>query len=108
MTRRKIIAGSRLMRRRSSISTAPPASCSTMSDLIRVVDLEVWANLGVPEEERSQAQRLLISLEMRVESFAHAAATDSLSRTVDYFGVAERVKHFVSEHSRRLLETLAE
>ena len=28
--------------RRSSISTAPPASCSIMSDLIRIVDLEVF------------------------------------------------------------------
>ena len=47
-----------------------------MSDLIRIVDLEVFAHLGVTEEERREAQRLLISLEMTVASFTHAAKTD--------------------------------
>ncbi len=44
-----------------------------MSDLIRVVDLEVYANIGVPDAERRTPQRLLISLELSVESFVHAA-----------------------------------
>ena len=79
-----------------------------MSDLIRIVDLEVQAQIGVPEEERAHAQRLLISLEMDVDSLAHAAATDSLPHTVNYFDVAQRVKHFVPEHTCKLLETLAE
>jgi dihydroneopterin aldolase len=79
-----------------------------MSDLIRVVDLEVWANIGVPDEERAKPQKLLITLELRVSGFAEAAATDDISLTVNYFTVAQRVKHFVSEHPRKLLETLAE
>lgn len=79
-----------------------------MSDLIRIVDLEVQAHIGVPLTERAQPQRLLFSVEMSVDSFAHAAATDSLSRTVNYFDVAQRIKHFVPEHSCKLLETLAE
>ena len=79
-----------------------------MSDLIRIVDLEVSSHIGVPDEERAQAQKLLISLEMSVDSFCQAAATDDLSLTVDYFDVTQRVKHFTAERPRKLLETLAE
>jgi dihydroneopterin aldolase len=79
-----------------------------MSDLIRVIDLEVFAHIGVPDAERREAQRLLISLEMGVDSFSHAAGTDNLARTVDYYEVAQRVKSFTTERPRKLLETLAE
>jgi dihydroneopterin aldolase len=79
-----------------------------MSDLIRVIDLEVQAHIGVPKEERAHVQKLLISLEMSVESFAEAAQTDDVSLTVNYFIVAQRVKTFTTERPRKLLETLAE
>jgi dihydroneopterin aldolase len=79
-----------------------------MSDLIRVVDLEVFAYLGVPDEERRQAQRLLVSLEMSVASITHAAKTDDLSSTINYYDVAQRVKVLVDRRPRKLLETLAE
>jgi dihydroneopterin aldolase len=79
-----------------------------MSDLIRVVDLEVQAHIGVPEAERRQPQRLLVSLSMSVESFVHAAATDNVARTINYFEVAERIKGLVAERPRKLLEALAE
>ena len=45
---------------------------------------------------------------MAVESFGPAAAADDVSLTVNYFEVAERVKHFAAERPRKLLETLAE
>ena len=79
-----------------------------MSDLIRVVDLEVWSRIGVPDEERAQPQRLLVTLEMRVDDFSHAAARDDIRRTVDYFLVAQEIKKFAEEKPRRLLETFAE
>jgi dihydroneopterin aldolase len=79
-----------------------------MSDLIRIVDLEVFAHIGVPEEERRETQRLLISLEMSFASFAPAAKTDDLSRTVNYHDVAQRVRHVATKRPRKLLETLAE
>jgi dihydroneopterin aldolase len=79
-----------------------------MSDLIRIVDLEVFAHIGVPEKERLEAQRLLISLEMIGESFIHAAGTDNVARTINYFDVAQNVKELVAERDRKLLETLAE
>ena len=79
-----------------------------MSDLIRIVDLEVMAHIGVPDEERRAPQRLLISLEMDVASFAEAAKTDDLSRTVNYYEVAQRVKNIAGQRPRKLLEALAE
>ena len=79
-----------------------------MSDLIRVVDLEVFAHIGVPDTERREAQRLLVSLEMSIDSFSHAAGTDNLAWTVNYYDVAQRVKSITARHPRKLLETLAE
>jgi dihydroneopterin aldolase len=79
-----------------------------MSDLIRVLDLEVYAHLGVPDAERAHAQRLLISLEMAVEGFGPAAAADEVALTVDYFSVVQRVKAMATARPRKLLETLAE
>jgi dihydroneopterin aldolase len=79
-----------------------------MSDLIRVIDLEVWAHLGVPEAERADAQRLLVSIEMQVDSFARSAAADDVALTVDYFTVSQHVKAIAAERPRHLLETLAE
>jgi len=79
-----------------------------MSDLIRVVDLQVFAHIGVPDEERVTAQQLLVSLEMAVASFAPAAKADDVALTVNYYEVAERVKQLAAERPRKLLETLAE
>ena len=79
-----------------------------MSDLIRIVDLEVFARIGVPDEERRESQRLLISLEMSIDTFSAAAKTDDLAQTVNYFDVAERVKAVIAARERKLIETLAE
>jgi 7,8-dihydroneopterin aldolase/epimerase/oxygenase len=79
-----------------------------MSDLIRVVDLAVWAHIGVPEAERLAPQRLLISMEMSIGSFSHAAGTDNIGWTVHYGEVVEHVKQLVAKRHRKLLETLVE
>jgi dihydroneopterin aldolase len=79
-----------------------------MSDLIRIVDLEVWARIGVPDEERALPQRLLVTLEMRVDGFREAAASDDVSLTVNYADVAQYIRNFATERPRKLLETFAE
>jgi phosphoglycolate phosphatase/dihydroneopterin aldolase len=79
-----------------------------MSDLIRIVDLAVEAHIGVPEEERRHAQRLLISLEISVATISHAAKTDDISRTVNYYDVAQRIRLVATRRPRKLIETLAE
>src|SRR5271156_6407341 len=106
MTKPKTIGGFRPMKPRNSTSTAPPAPSSIMSDLIRVVDLEVFAHIGVPDAERREPQRLLISLEMSVDSFSHAAGTDNVAWTVNYADVVQHVKNLVAKRARKLLETL--
>ncbi|MEW6305559.1 MAG: dihydroneopterin aldolase [Verrucomicrobiota bacterium] len=77
-----------------------------MNDRIVIQDLEVSYHLGVPEEERSRAQRLLVSVEM-VKDFSRAALTDDLRRTVDYYAVSQRLLKFGDGRSWKLMEKLA-
>jgi dihydroneopterin aldolase len=79
-----------------------------MFDLIRVVDLEVWSKIGVPDEERETPQRLLIDLELRLKDIGPASMTDNVKLTVDYAAVVDRVKVMTESRPRRLVETLAE
>jgi len=79
-----------------------------MSDLIRIVDLEVYTHIGVSDEERARLQRLLISLDLTVDCVAQAAITDDVAKTVNYYDVAQQVKALAGKKPRKLLETLAE
>jgi len=79
-----------------------------MPDIIRVVDLEVFANVGVPDAERRDRQRVLVTLEMGIDSFTHAAGTDNIAWTINYADVVEHVKVVTARRARKLLETLAE
>ena len=76
------------------------------SDLIIIRDLEVWYHVGVPDAERAQMQRLLVTVEME-RDFSAAAASDDLSHTIDYFAVAQRVLRFGEGRSWKLIEKLA-
>jgi dihydroneopterin aldolase len=75
-------------------------------DKIIINDLEVFYRIGVPEEERAAAQRLLISVTMTLDVSA-AAATDELTKTIDYFAVTRRLLRFGEGRSWKLLEKLA-
>jgi dihydroneopterin aldolase len=79
-----------------------------MSDLIRIVDLEVSSQIGVPDEERAHAQKLLILIDMEVDCVAQAAISDDVAQTVNYYDVAQKVKALAAKRPRKLLETLAE
>jgi dihydroneopterin aldolase len=79
-----------------------------MPDIIRIVDLEVPAHIGVSDAERREPQQLLISLDLVGEPFTHAAGTDNIARTINYYEVSQCVKKLTADHARRLLETLAE
>jgi len=76
-------------------------------DKIIIHDLEVFYRVGVPDEERATPQRLLVGVEM-VRDLAAAAASDSLSKTIDYHSVTRRLLTFGESRSWRLIETLAE
>jgi FolB domain-containing protein len=79
-----------------------------MSDLIRIADLEVWTRIGVPDEERAQPQRLLVTLTLSVGDMGPAARKDDVRLTIDYADVAAKVKAFASARPRRLLEAFAD
>jgi FolB domain-containing protein len=75
-------------------------------DTITIADLEVRYHVGVPDEERAVPQRLLLTVEMRSD-FAVAAATDDLTKTIDYHAVSRRLLAFGEGRSWKLIERLA-
>jgi dihydroneopterin aldolase len=73
---------------------------------ISIVDLEVFYRVGVPDAERAQPQRLLLTVEMEGD-FSAAAKTDSLAATIDYFSVTQRLLKFGEDREWKLIEKLA-
>ena len=75
-------------------------------DTISIRDLEVHFHVGVPDEERTRAQRLLIDVEMQ-HDVAAAAASDDLRLTIDYYAVSRRILRMGEGRTWRLIESLA-
>ncbi len=75
-------------------------------DLIQIEELELSARIGVPAEERSTPQRLLVSLAL-TPKLSFEEMTDELARTVDYAAVAQAAKGFAARSEFRLIESLA-
>ena len=72
---------------------------------ISIVDLEVHYCIGVSDEERSRAQRLLLTIEMNLD-FSTAALSDRVEQTINYQAVADELLQFGNGRSWRLLEKL--
>lgn len=72
---------------------------------ISIADLEVRYCVGVPDEERAQPQRLLLTVEMEFD-FSNAAKSDSISDTIDYFAVSQRLLKFGEAKNWKLIEKL--
>ena len=62
-----------------------------MERIIEIRGLEVFARVGVPEEERQVAQRLLIDFRFAAD-LQPVAQNDDLELTVDYAAGAQRVE----------------
>jgi 7,8-dihydroneopterin aldolase/epimerase/oxygenase len=75
-------------------------------DQITIEDLEVSFRVGVPDEERSQPQKLLVTMVM-AHDFSVAARTDDLSATIDYYAVSQRIMGLGEGREWRLIEKLA-
>ncbi len=73
---------------------------------ISIVDLEVFYRVGVPETERAQPQRLLLTVEMDFD-FSKAAKSDGIEDTIDYFTVSQRLLKFGDGREWKLVEKLA-
>jgi dihydroneopterin aldolase len=76
-------------------------------DHIQIEQLEVLARIGVPDEERACAQRLVFNITFWL---VHQASElgDDITRAVDYAEVSAETKKFVQGRSDRLIETLAD
>jgi dihydroneopterin aldolase len=78
----------------------------SVNDAVHIEGLEIIAHIGVPDEERSAAQRISFNLTFwpaRPFSELH----DEIGETVDYANVCAEVKHFVAARRDKLIETLA-
>jgi len=76
-------------------------------DAIRIERLEVFAHVGVPDDERSLPQRLTFHMTFWPKHQA-SELEDKIGRTVDYAAVCAETKNFVQARSNRLIETLAD
>jgi dihydroneopterin aldolase len=73
---------------------------------ISIVDLEVFYRVGVPDAERAQPQRLLLTVEM-ASDFSAAARSDGIADTIDYFAVTQRLLKLGDGREWKLIEKLA-
>lgn len=73
---------------------------------ITITDLEVHYCVGVPDAERAKPQRLLITVDMNFD-FSSAATTDRITKTIDYFEVAQKIITFGKDRSWKLIEKTA-
>jgi dihydroneopterin aldolase len=78
-----------------------------VDDRIHIEQLEVFALIGVPEEERASAQRLTFNVTLW-PTRGMEDLSDEIERAVDYAVVAEELRKFVAARRDKLVETLAD
>ena len=88
------------------LDTLPQHSDLLRVDTITLADLEVWYQIGVPDEERARPQRLHLTIQLHLD-VRPAAAHDDLSATINYFALSQRLLAFGHGRSWKLVETLA-
>ena len=76
-----------------------------MSDRIEIRALQIAAQVGVPDLERSIPQRLETDLDLEGD---FRALGDDLTRTTDYAAVSDWIRRACASHEFRLIETLAD
>ena len=75
-------------------------------DQLMISDLEVWTHIGVTEEERGGEQRLLVSMDLALDT-RETAKNDDLKKSIDYASVAEAIRD-LSKAERKTIERFAE
>ena len=72
---------------------------------IEINELELKGRIGVPEEERANLQRLVVSLRFRIGA-PFRSLDDQLERTINYADVAAEASKVGGSTSARLIETV--
>lgn len=78
-----------------------------ISDIIEIKGLEIDTYIGVPEEERQHAQRLLVDVLLQPRR-QFGAMADRIEATVDYYELSKQILLWAGERPRLLIETLAD
>jgi dihydroneopterin aldolase len=79
---------------------------SSATDHIHIEQLEVFARVGVTENERSKPQRLTLSITVWPAS-GFQDLQDDITRTVNYSAIAVTSCEFLREKPAKLIETSA-
>ena len=77
-----------------------------MSEIL-IAGLRVKTRIGVPDEEREDAQEVEIDIRIQPEMDFEEMG-DDIAKTIDYAQVCERVSWLAGARPRRLIETLAD
>ena len=83
------------------------ARLQLVDDRVHIEALELLGHVGVPEEERSIAQRLVFNLTFWPTRQA-SDLEDSIERAVNYAAVCDEVKKFIGARRDKLIETMAD
>ena len=76
-------------------------------DVVRLEQIELSAHIGVPDDERSQAQRLTLTVTFWPMKQA-SELNDDIHQAVNYAEVCAELRRFVQSRRDRLIETLAD
>jgi phosphoglycolate phosphatase len=76
-----------------------------LGEWIEINELDLKGRTGVPEEERANPQRLVVSLRFRIGA-PFRSLDDQLERTIDYAQVAAEAGKVVGSTRARLIETV--
>ena len=77
-----------------------------MSDTIEIRRLRVSTHIGVPDDERTTPQVLLVTIRL-TPSQGFDGLADEISSTIDYYQVSLEIQALAAARPRRLIETLA-
>jgi len=77
-----------------------------MNDSITIHELELWTRIGVPESERTDPQRILVSVELFLDT-KDAGTNDDVSKSINYADVAEEILE-LAKTERKTIECLAQ
>lgn len=76
-------------------------------DIVFLRGLRIETVIGIYDWEKEVKQPVVLDIEM-ASDVARAAATDSISDTLDYKAISKRLKRFIGTSRFELVETLAE
>ena len=76
-------------------------------DCINIVDLEVYAKHGVLSAENQLGQKFLVSASLYTDT-TKAGLTDSLDYSIDYATVCTYITEYMTAHTFKLIEAVAE